>query len=116
MTLQGIELARLAVDTASEKQASDIVLLDVREVCSFADYFVICNGESRRQLATIHDEILKTLKKEGELPSHDEGTDDSGWLLLDYGDVVVHIFGPEEREYYRLDELWKKGLTVLQIQ
>jgi ribosome-associated protein len=106
----------MAVDIASDKQASNIVLLDVREVCSFADYFVICSGESQRQLGTIHDEILKSLKKEGDLPLHDEGTVDSGWLLLDYADVIVHIFGNEERDYYRLDELWRKGRTVLRIQ
>jgi ribosome-associated protein len=92
------------------------VLLDVREICSFADYFVICSGESQRQLGTIHDEIIKGLKKSGELPVHDEGTDDSGWLLLDYVDVVIHIFGAEEREYYRLEELWNKGRIVLRLQ
>ncbi|MBN1643425.1 MAG: ribosome silencing factor [Dehalococcoidales bacterium] len=114
--MEGIELARLAVDTASDKQANNIVLLDVREVCSFADYFIMCSGESQRQLGTIRTEILKALKKSGELPIHDEGTAASGWLLLDYGDVVVHIFGVEERDYYRLDDLWKKGRIVLQIQ
>ena len=92
------------------------MLLDVREICSFADYFVICSCESGRQIKTVHDEILKVLKKEGELPHHDEGTIDSGWLLLDYGNVIVHIFGLEERDYYRLDELWGKGRIVLSIQ
>ena len=78
---------------ASDKQASNIVLLDVRDLCSFADYFVICAGESQRQLRTIYDEIERSLKEQGVVPHHREGTSDSGWLLLDYGDVVIHIFG-----------------------
>lgn len=115
-TLEGIELARRAVDIASDKQASNIVLLDVREVCSFTDYFIICSGESARQIRTISDEIGKTLKKEGVLPHHHEGGTDSGWLLLDYTDVVIHIFGAAERDYYNLDELWQGAKTVLRMQ
>jgi ribosome-associated protein len=104
------------VEAASNKQASDIVLLDVRDMCSFADYFVICAGENERQLRAVYDEIEHSLKKERVLPHHHEGTIDSGWLLLDYGDVIVHIFGAPEREYYRLDELWREAKTVLRIQ
>jgi ribosome-associated protein len=114
--LEALELARQAVNAASDKQASNIVLLDVHEVSSFADYFVICSGESGRQINTISDEIEKALKKEGELPHHREGDTDSGWLLLDYIDVIIHIFGAEERDYYQLDELWQGAKTVLKIQ
>lgn len=91
-------------------------MLDVRDLCSFADYFVICAGESGRQIRTISDDIEKALKKEGVLPHHREGGTDSGWLLLDYSDVIVHIFGAAEREYYSLDELWQEAKTVLRIQ
>jgi ribosome-associated protein len=104
------------VDAAGEKQAGNIVLLDAREVCSFADYFIICSGDSERQLRTIYDEIEHALKKAGILPHHHEGTVDSGWLLLDYGDVIIHVFGAREREYYKLDELWNEARTVLRIQ
>ena len=104
------------MEVASDKQASNIVLLDARGVCSFADYFVICAGDTERQIRTIYDEIELTLKKEGVLPHHHEGTIDSGWLLLDYGDVIVHIFGTLEREYYQLDELWSSAKPVLRIQ
>jgi ribosome-associated protein len=104
------------VDAASDKQASNIVLLDVRKVCSFTDYFVICSGESGRQIRTISDEIEKALKKDGVLPHHREGGLDSGWLLLDYTDVIVHIFDTVERDYYKLDELWQGAKTVLRIQ
>lgn len=104
------------MEVASDKQASDIILLDARGVCSFADYLVICSGESQRQIKTISDEVAQALKKEGVFPHHREGTVDSGWLLLDFGDVIVHIFTPTEREYYRLGELWSEALTVVRIQ
>jgi len=104
------------VEAASDKQAGDIVLLDARKVCSFADYFVICSGESERQLRAIYDEIEHTLKREEVLPHHHEGTVNSGWLLLDYGNIIVHIFAALEREYYQLDKLWSKANPVLRIQ
>ena len=91
-------------------------MLDVREICSFANYFVICSGESERQIKAIYDEIEQVLKKEGLLPYHREGTLDSGWLLFDYGEVIVHIFAPDEREYYQLTELWSKAVAVVRIQ
>jgi len=92
------------------------VLFDAREICTFADYFVICSGDSERQIQAIYDEIGHALKKEGVLPHHAEGTIDSGWLLLDFGDVVVHIFAPFEREYYQLDRLWSRAIPVVRIQ
>ena len=92
------------------------MLLDAREVCSFADYFVICTGESDRQLRTIYEEVEQSLKKEGILPYQREGTLDSGWLLLDYGNVIVHMFSAVEREYYQLDRLWSAAKSVLRIQ
>ncbi len=92
------------------------MLLDVREVCGFADYFVICSGDSDRQVRAIYDEVEHILKKESILPHHVEGSVESGWLLLDFGDVIVHIFAPFEREYYHLDELWSRAIPVVRIQ
>ena len=109
-------MARKAVEAASNKQAADIVLLDTRGICSFADYFVLCSGDSDRQIQAVYDEIGHALKKEGILPHHHEGTVDSGWLLLDFGDVIVHIFASIEREYYQLDKLWSQASTVVRIQ
>ncbi len=104
------------MEAASDKQAADILLLDTRKVCSFADYFVMCTGDSDRQIRAIYDEVEHALKREGILPHHYEGTLDSGWLLLDFGDVIVHIFATAEREYYQLDKLWSKAIPVLRIQ
>ncbi len=103
------------MDIISDKQATDILLLDTRGICSFADYFVICTGESTRQVKAINDAISETLKKEDIRPLHEEGTPDSGWILMDYGDVIVHIFGSFERDYYQLDKLWGKACTKVRM-
>ena len=92
------------------------MLLDARGVCSFADYFVMCSAQSSRQIEAIYNEIMHSLKSEGLLPNHREGTVDSGWMLLDYGDVIIHIFAPAERDYYQLDELWSQARPVVRIQ
>ena len=104
------------VEAASDKQASNIVLLDTSAVSDFADYFVICSGDTTRQIKAIQEEVEHILKREGILPHHHEGTVDSGWLLLDYGNVIVHIFASLEREFYQLDELWSQANTLVRIQ
>jgi ribosome-associated protein len=103
------------VDIASDKLASDIVLLDTQGVCDFADYFVICTGESHRQLTTIADTISGELRKLKVTPLHVEGEPESGWILIDYADVIVHVFGPFERDYYQLEKLWEKAATKVRI-
>jgi len=90
--------------------------MDVHDICSFTDYFVICTGDNERQLRTILDETRLKLKAAGIVPHHEEGRTDSGWMLLDYGDVVVHIFSEKERAYYDLDGLWQNGKRILTIQ
>lgn len=115
MTREVIEIAKRIVETAADKQASDIVLLDTRSVCSFADYFVILTGESERQLEAIRQTIDEALKGEAVAVHHREGTTSSGWLLLDAGDIIVHIFAPYEREYYQLDSLWENAPIVLKV-
>ena len=115
MFLEGLALAHKVVDIVSDKQAADVVLLDTREVCSFTDYFVICSGDSNRQVKAIVDAISETLKKENVLPMHIEGTPESGWVLLDYGDVVIHVFGSFERDYYQLDKLWQNACTKVRV-
>ena len=114
-SLEPIEKARKAVEVASDTQAEDIHLLDISKVSSFADYFVICNGGSGRQIDAICDEIDRVLSQDASPPHHKEGSASSGWVLLDFGDVVVHIFSPEQREYYQLDSLWKRASTVLRV-
>ncbi len=99
-----------------DKQASDIVLLDVRDICAFADYFVICNAESERQMNAVGEEVDKQLKEQGVRLTHQEGDMESGWILMDFGAVVVHIFSPEQRAFYQLEALWEKAPVVVRIQ
>lgn len=114
--LKAGEIARLATKVASEKQASDVLMLDVGGVCSFADYFVICSGDTKRHIEAVWQGIIDEMKKSGVALYHKEGTSDSGWMLVDFGSVIIHIFTPPERDYYQLDKLWSKAIPVLRIQ
>ena len=101
------ELAETIAELAADKKAIDVVELDVREVLGYTDYFLICSGNTARQTKAIHDGIHQTLKDEqGVLPRRVEGVREARWILMDYLDVVVHIFTPETRAYYRLEDLW----------
>ncbi|MEA3335251.1 MAG: ribosome silencing factor [Chloroflexota bacterium] len=116
-TLNSSELARKIIELAEEKQASAITLLDLREISVLADYFVICTSDSTRQTKAILDSIASDLKKEDILPLRPpEGKPDAGWTLLDYGDVVVHVFNESTRQFYDLEQLWKDAQVVLKIQ
>ncbi len=106
----------MIVDAISERLGSDIVMLDMEGVSLLADYFVLCNAESRPQFNAIIDEVQDQVKATGERRVHVEGEASSGWVLLDYGSVVVHIFDPELRAYYNLEELWKDARLVVRIQ
>ena len=114
--LEAEEIARLATELASEKQAKDIAMLDVRALCSFADYFVICTGDTKRHIEAIWQGIDEVLRTKDIIPHHNEGTADSGWMLADFGPVIVHIFAPLERDYYQLDNLWDRAIPVVRIQ
>ncbi len=110
-----LDVAHMAVDAASDKKAQDILLLDVRDVASFTDYFVICSGTSERQIRAITDGIDEALAERGVEPYKREGTPADGWVLLDYSDVVVHIFAPEQRAFYGLEKLWERGRVVARL-
>ena len=110
------DLARAIVDIAEEKKSSNITLLDIRNVSVIADYFVICSGNSERQVKAIARGIEDELDKQEVGVRHREGLDQGRWVLLDYGDVIVHIFTTAERDYYRLEKLWSGAQTVLVIQ
>lgn len=115
--LDPLALAQRVVDVAADRQAADILMLDLRAVSPLADYFVICSGTSERQLEALEREIVDVLRRDEQLrPRHREGRAASGWVLLDYGDVVVHIFSQSEREFYRLEELWASAATVVRVQ
>jgi ribosome-associated protein len=94
------------VEFAADRKALDIVQLDLRGMIGYADYFVICSGRTDRQTRSIHDGIHLGMKAHGLFPRRVEGLTEGRWVLLDYLDVVVHVFTPDTREYYRLEQLW----------
>jgi ribosome-associated protein len=116
LRLTSLEIARMIVDAAEDKKAADIVLLDVTELTSMADYFVICSGGSERQLGAIGDGIAAQLRDEGVRPIGREGGSNSHWTLLEFGSVIVHVFAPPERDFYQLERHWSKARTILRVQ
>ena len=98
---------------AESKKATDIKVLDLTGITSFADFFVICTGANQRQIQAIADEVGLELKKQaGELPISVEGYNQAEWVLADYGDLLIHIFSPKAREYYSLERLWRSAKTL----
>jgi ribosome-associated protein len=110
-----LALAHRIVDLASDKKASDIILLDVRAQTSMTDYFVICTGASDRQLGAIADGIVEGTKETDELPLSREGDASSHWLLIDYGGVIVHVMSGPERDFYQLEQLWAEASLLLHV-
>jgi ribosome-associated protein len=101
------QLAGAIIELASDRKALDIIRLDLREMIGYTDYFVICTGRTERQTRAIHDAIYEGLKSQHRrLPERVEGLPGARWILMDYLDVVVHVFIPEARDYYRLEQLW----------
>ncbi|MBI3698412.1 MAG: ribosome silencing factor [Acidobacteria bacterium] len=107
-----MEAWQVAVEAAQEKKAEDIAVLDLEEVASFTSFFVLCNGLNSRQNQAISDEVEKQLKQEGVRPASIEGYQQAEWILMDYGDFIVHIFSPRARNYYELERLWKTARRV----
>jgi ribosome-associated protein len=105
--LTPLEWVGRAVRAASEKKAKDIAVVDVGEFLAITDHFLICSAPSERQVKTISDEIERVLSSEKRKPIRREGSPEGGWILLDYGDFVVHVFSDEMRTYYDLERLWK---------
>ena len=115
--LDSLELAHIIVDAVESKKAEDIVLLDLRPDAIIADFFVICTGNSDRQIKALADGVREVIKeKYSRLPVNVEGKSESGWVLMDYSDVLVHIFSEEQREFYDLEGFWKQANVLLSIQ
>jgi ribosome-associated protein len=110
------ELAVRIADIIADTPAADTLVLDIQEISTFADYFVICSGENERQLRAISEAITLKLAEEGVRPTRTEGNPASGWIVLDYGDTIVHVFDVDQREFYRLEALWAEAPTLLVIQ
>jgi ribosome-associated protein len=110
--LEGRRKARLIAEAAREKLAEEIVALDVRKAVSFADTFIVATGRSDRHVRSIGDAIAEALAREGEKPLGVEGYEEGRWLLMDLGDVIVHVFQPEVRRHYDLERLWSDATPL----
>ena len=113
--MEPLELAREIVASLEDKKGEDIMLLDLQNLAPIGEYYVICSGNSERTLGALLSAVLRDLKQEGSRPQV-EGEASDGWLLADFGSVVVHIFSTAQREYYRLEELWADAKVLLHVQ
>ena len=106
------KLARIAIAALEEKKAADIRVIDISEVSVLADYFIIANGSNRPQIQALSDEVSEKMEKAGAVLKQTEGYENANWILLDFGDVIVHIFNQENRLLYDLEIIWRDGIQV----
>ena len=111
-----MQLARSIVNTLEDKLGENIILMDIRGLAVFADFFVICSGTSDRMLQALAEAVQEHVHQGYGLSLHTEGRAQDGWLLVDAGDVIVHLFSPDRRNYYRLEELWSHAKVLLRLQ
>lgn len=112
--LNSLELAHYIVDLVDDRKAEDILLLDLRPDQIIADFFIICSGDNERHLRALTETVRVDVKDQFQkLPFTNEGSADSGWVVMDYGDVVVHFFAPEKRAFYALEDLWDASSKVM---
>jgi ribosome-associated protein len=110
------DFALRIADILADTPASDTVVLDIRGLSTFSDFFVICSGENERQLRAIAERLQEELRDEGIRPQRVEGTPRSGWMVIDYNDAIVHVFDNELRDFYKMERLWAEAPRILAIQ
>ena len=111
-----LELAHTVVDALEEKKGENILLLDLQKVAMFTEYFIICTGTSDRMLDALADGVEEQVRLKHQFKGRKEGQPTSGWVIVDFGSVLVHLFAQEVRDYYKLEELWKEGKVLLRLQ
>lgn len=112
MSLSPQAMVNIAVQAAEDKKAQDLIVLDIAEISIIADYFVICSGRTDTQVQAIVENVQEALEKEGVTALRREGFREGSWVLLDYGDIIVHIFQEAERQFYKLERLWGDARVV----
>ena len=112
---QSKEMAKLAYAALSEKKGGDIKIIDIHEVSVMADYFIIADGSNLNQVQAMADNVEEILGKEGYVCRQTEGYQNAGWILMDYGDVIVHIFSRDDRLFYDLERIWRDGKTIVDL-
>jgi ribosome-associated protein len=104
------------VESLEDKKGEDILLIDIKEIASFTDYFVICTGTSDRMLDALAKSVQDAMREKHQRKGRIEGQPHDGWLVVDFGSVVVHLFSRDQRDYYRLEELWQEGKVLVRVQ
>ncbi len=111
-----MEIAHTIVNTLEEKKGEDILLLDIQQIAVFTDYFILCSGTSNRMLDALAEAVLEKVRVAHKKKGRIEGSPQDGWLVVDYGGIVVHLFAPDMRSFYRLEDLWSEGKILLRVQ
>ena len=111
-----MEIARSIIETLEDHKGENILLLDIRDVAYFTDYFIICTGTSDRMIDSLADAVRETAKQKHGIITRSEGKSSDGWDVVDMDDIVVHLFSPDQRDYYKLEELWSEGKVLLRLQ
>jgi len=111
-----LELAHEIVNALEDKKGEDIILMELKDIVSFTDYFVLCTGTSDRMLDALAHSVLENVRKQHKKRGKKEGLARDGWIIVDYGDVMVHLFSPDQREYYGLEDLWNEGKILVRLQ
>ena len=111
-----LELAHTIVEALEDKKGENIVLMDLQNIAMFTDYFVICSGTSDRMLDALAEAVIEKIREVTSLKGRPQGQSASGWVVVDFGSVIVHCFAPETRDFYKLEELWKEGKILLRLQ
>lgn len=110
------EMAKLAIEALSDKKAEDLSIIDISEVSVIADYFIIASGTNRNQLQAMADNVDETLGRKGSPVKQIEGYDSANWILMDFGDIIVHLFDKENRLYYDLERIWRDGKKIEDLE
>jgi ribosome-associated protein len=116
MSLTSKDMARLAYNALDEKKGEDIKVIEIGDISVIADYFIIANGTNASQVGALVDSVQEVLGKQGIDPKRIEGVRSASWILMDYGDVVVHVFSKEDRLFYDLERIWRDGKTISKEQ
>ncbi|MHB8777675.1 MAG: ribosome silencing factor [Anaerolineales bacterium] len=104
------------MNSLEDKKGEDIVLMDLKDIVSFTDYFIICSGSSDRMIDALANATLDDMRKKHRKKGKKQGNPRDGWVIVDYGDIIVHLFSPDQREFYQLEELWQDGKVLLRLQ
>jgi len=111
-----LEIAHTIINSLEEKKGEEILLLDIQKISTFTNYFIICTGTSNRMLDALADAVITSVNEKHKIKGRIDGNPDCGWMVLDFGLILVHLFSPDQREYYRLEDLWHEGKIILHVQ